>query len=242
MKRDVMRFVDSLLRQRRPRAFTPDDEDVPVMRTAIALAAGRPEADRPREEFVEALRGRLAAEQEQAPTTLPRPRGVRAPRRRLLQAAAVAASAFVAGVFVDRSRGGDSAEGSTGTTEGSAGTTADAAIVPSVGVWRAVVPSSDLAEGAVLSFDLGAVVGVVRRESGRLRAVSSVCTHQACRLGLNDARDTLVCPCHGATFSVQGAPLHNMRSSRPLPALPRLAVREFRGHVQVYCPADTAGV
>ncbi|MBN6544432.1 Rieske (2Fe-2S) protein, partial [Actinacidiphila bryophytorum] len=139
---------------------------------------------------------------------------------------------FIAGVFVDRSRDGDS-PGADDAADGGA-------IVPTAGEWKTVMPSSELADGAVQSFDLGAVVGVVRRESGRLRAVSSVCTHQACRLGLNDGRDTLVCPCHGATFSVQGAPLHNFRSSRPLPALPRLAVREFQGDVQVYCPAETA--
>ncbi|MBN6543327.1 Rieske (2Fe-2S) protein, partial [Streptomyces bryophytorum] len=46
MKRNMMRFVDSLVRQRRPRAFRPDDEDVQMMRTAIALAAARPDADR----------------------------------------------------------------------------------------------------------------------------------------------------------------------------------------------------
>lgn len=233
MKRDMMRFVDSLVRQRRPRAFRPDDEDVQMMRTAIALAAARPDADRPREEFVDQLRERLAAAEQQTPlAALARPRPARAPRRRMLQAAAVAAAGFIAGVFVDRSRDGDS----PGTDDAAAG----GAIVPTAGVWKTVMPSSELTDGAVQSFDLGAVVGVVRRESGRLRAVSSVCTHQACRLGLNDGRDTLVCPCHGATFSVQGAPLHNFRSSRPLPALPRLAVREFQGNVQVYCPAETA--
>lgn len=235
MKRKVMRYVDSLVRQRRPRAFRPDDEDVQVVRTAIALAAARPDADRPREEFVDRLREQLAAEQQAAPAApapAARTRPARAPRRRLLQAVAVAAAGFIAGVFVDRSRGADS--------PGAHDAPAEAAIVPSAGVWKTVMPSTDLTDGAVQSFDLGAVVGVVRRESGRLRAVSSVCTHQACRLDLNDGRDTLVCPCHGATFSVQGAPLHNFRSSRPLPALPRLAVREFQGNVQVYCPAERA--
>lgn len=243
MKRDVKRFVDGLVRQRqrrrRPRAFAPDDEDVELLRAAIALSAARPGAGEPREEFVDELRGRLAAGQEREPAALPRPRAVLTPRRRrLLQGAAVAASAFTAGVFVDRTVGAGASDDAGGTdAQAGADSGAGSAIVPSAGVWRTVVPAAELTEGTVRSFEAGALAGVVQRVSGRLRAVSSICTHQACRLGLNDARDTLVCPCHGATFSVQGAPRHNPRSSHPLPALPRLAVREFQGDIQVYCPA-----
>jgi cytochrome b6-f complex iron-sulfur subunit len=108
---------------------------------------------------------------------------------------------------------------------------------PSRGVWHTVAAAADLPEGAVRDFDLGAVAGFVSRESGRLRAVSGMCTHQACRLALDEARTALVCPCHGATFAVAGTALHNDRSPRPLPPLPRLAVREHRGSVQVYGPA-----
>jgi cytochrome b6-f complex iron-sulfur subunit len=51
-----------------------------------------------------------------------------------------------------------------------------------------------------------------------------------------DAGDTeLMCPCHGATFSITGAVLRH-RLSFPLSALPRLAVRESGGVIQVFAP------
>jgi nitrite reductase/ring-hydroxylating ferredoxin subunit len=223
MKRDARRFVDSLLGQRRPRPFQADEEDEAVLRTAIELAASRPGADEPSSEFVSELRERIAGSSDSQPA---RPHTSR--RRHVLQVAAVAAGAFTVGIVADRAVGPGDA-----TTPVAAPETE---IVPTKGTWATVASSTELVEGAVREFDLGAVVGVVQRTAGRLRAVSSVCTHMACRLGLNDKRDTLVCPCHGATFSVAGQPVHNLRSVDPLPALPRLAVREFEGSIQIYCP------
>ncbi|MFC0546122.1 Rieske (2Fe-2S) protein [Kutzneria chonburiensis] len=221
MKRDARRFVDDLLGQRRPRPFQADEEDEAVVRTAVELAAARPGADEPSPEFVSQLRDRVTGDSQ--------PRAHTSRRRRVLQVAAAAAGAFTVGIVADRAvaSGGD-------TTPVVAAPETE--IMPTHGTWATVAASTDLVEGAVREFDLGAVVGVVQRTSGRLRAVSSVCTHMACRLGLNDKRDTLVCPCHGATFSVAGQPVRNLRSADPLPALPRLAVREFEGSIQIYCP------
>lgn len=242
--RGADRFVDRLLRRRRPRAFDPTEEDVAVVRTAIELVAARPGADRPRQEFVDELRGRIAAQQaaaerESEPAAAPavvRPWTVTLTpgRRRFLRAGAVAASAFTAGFATDRCLGPSSSSDAPAAADGAGG----GEIMPTTGAWQTVVAAADLPEGAVRDFDLGAVVGVVHRTGGRLRAVSAVCTHQACRLGLDDARTTLVCPCHGATFALEGAPLHNFRSHHPLPPLPRLAVREHQGQIQVYGPAD----
>ena len=226
MKRGVQRFVRDLLGQRRPRPFQPDDEDVAVARTAIELTAARPGADEPSPEFVSELRDRIAS-------TIGEPTPVRrvlpAARRRVLQVAAGVVSAFTVGVVVDRVVGPGGAVAAPAES--------DDTITPTLGKWATVARTAELAEGAVREFDLGSVVGVVQRTSGRLRAVSSICTHQACKLGLNPERDTLVCPCHGATFSVAGQPKRNLRSVAPLPALPRLAVREFEGDIQIYCPA-----
>jgi nitrite reductase/ring-hydroxylating ferredoxin subunit len=92
----------------------------------------------------------------------------------------------------------------------------------------------------VLPFDLGAVSGFVRRVSGRVQAVSGICTHQGCRLDLSPSRDQLACPCHGATFTLAGANLtHPLQTGQALPALPRLAVREQNGQVQIYAPRST---
>src|SRR5205807_763326 len=105
-----------------------------------------------------------------------------------------------------------------------------------LGTWQNVASDTDLPEGAVLPFDLGAVTGFVRRVSGRVQAVSGVCTHQGCRLHLDTPGGKLACPCHGATFSLAGAPLTRPHGSSPLPALPRLPVRIEGGQVQVYAP------
>ena len=230
MKRPIDRYVESLLRRRRPARFAPTEDDIAVARAAIDLAAAAPDAQRPREAFVEDLRRRLAERQDAPPpaTALPEAHRTRG-RRRFLTATALTATGVVAGVAVDQA-------GSTQTA--SPATTTDPELTPDAGGWQTVVNDADLPEGAVLSFDLGAVSGFVRRVSGRVQAVSGTCTHQGCRLRLDTPGDRLACPCHGATFSLAGAPLTRPHGSSPLPALPRLAVRIDGGRVQVYAPSQ----
>jgi Rieske Fe-S protein len=103
------------------------------------------------------------------------------------------------------------------------------------GVWLTVAHSVDLPNGAVRPFTAGAVTGFVERVGGRPRAVSGICTHQGCRLTFAEHPARLVCPCHGATFGLDGAVLDH-RLPVSLSALPRLAVREIDGTVQVYAP------
>jgi cytochrome b6-f complex iron-sulfur subunit len=52
---------------------------------------------------------------------------------------------------------------------------------------------------------------------------------------LADADRELMCPCHGATFALDGSVLEHRLSFR-LTALPRLAVRETGGAIQVFAP------
>ncbi|MHA6765538.1 Rieske (2Fe-2S) protein [Streptacidiphilus sp. PAMC 29251] len=235
MKRPIDRYVDSLLRRRRPKPFAPSEEDLAVARTAIALAAAGPEAQHPREAFVEDLRRRLAAEAARASRAAPagpapaRPAARRwaIGRRRFLAATAVTASA---------------AAGAAGyaLTQSAPTVPAEAELTPTRGVWQAVAAVGDLPEGAVLPFDLGTVTGFVRHTSGRVQAVSGICTHQGCRLHLDAPRQQLACPCHGATFALSGEPLTHPHSSHDLPALPRLPVRVHQGAVQIYAPARPA--
>jgi cytochrome b6-f complex iron-sulfur subunit len=109
-------------------------------------------------------------------------------------------------------------------------------LTPSHGIWLTVAASADLPDGAVRPFTAGAVTGFVERHAGQLRAVSGICTHQGCRLDLAARPARLVCPCHGATFALDGAVLIQ-KFPGPLAALPRLAVREADGAVQIYAPA-----
>jgi cytochrome b6-f complex iron-sulfur subunit len=235
MKRPIDRYVDSLLRRRRPKGFAPTEDDLAFARTASDLVAAAPDAQRPREAFVEELRHRIAEQQNAAEPPPPLPAGHRARgRRRFLAATALTATGVAAGLA-----GGVAVDSAaSGPASPNPGTEAD--LKATVGTWQTVVATADLPEGAVKEFDLGAVSGFVQRVSGRVRAVSGACTHQGCRLNLDSAHRQLACPCHGATFTLAGAPLTHPHNPHPLPALPRLPVRIDQGRIQVYAPASGA--
>jgi nitrite reductase/ring-hydroxylating ferredoxin subunit len=230
----VDRYVDRLLRRRRPKPFAPTQEDVAILRTAIDLKAAASDAAQPRPDFVAQLRVRLADSERAGLEALeaPRPAWQTPARRRLLAAGALTATGAAAGVLGERLLGGQG-------TDTNGPETPQAELTPTHGSWQTVVASAQLPEGAVMAFDLGPVNGFLRRLSGRVQAVSGICTHQGCRLDLSAARDLLTCPCHGATFSTDGVNLtHPRPMSSQLPALPRLPVRERDGEIQVYGPAS----
>lgn len=212
--RGLQRFVEKLLKGGRPRPFPVDDADADVLRVAIELRAARPGADDPGEDFVADLHRRLAEAR-----TEPRPT---ATRRRLLLGGAVAATGAVAGAATDHAL--------------TSGPARQGTVTPDAGIWHPVAATADLTDGTPHAFDTGAVTGFVARTDGRLRAVSGVCTHQGCRLHI-EAGTRLRCPCHGALFALDGAVLKH-RLPNPITALPRLAVRESDGMVQVYVPRD----
>ncbi|WP_242908419.1 Rieske (2Fe-2S) protein [Actinomadura terrae] len=216
--RGLPRFVEALLSGRRPRPFRPDDADAEALRVAIDLRATRPGSDAPSEEFIAALHRRLAHDLAEPPTPSPAPA-----RRRLLLGGAVGALAgAVAGVFAGRASSDDPP------------TMAGGQLTPDLGVWHPVVAAADLPEGAVHGFTASGIDGFVTRSNGRLRAVSGVCTHQGCRLTPHPEKG-LRCPCHGAHFAPDGTVLHH-RMKAPIPALPRLAIRQKNKTIEVYIP------
>jgi cytochrome b6-f complex iron-sulfur subunit len=237
MRNAVDRYVERLLSRRRPGPFAPTEDDLAIARTAIDLLAASPDADGPRAEFVADLRARIAAQDVAVDAAEPRPAAARSAsrgvpgRRRVLVATALTATGAAAGIGVDNLLTRQPAAGPTAT---------DSSITPAHGAWQSVVATADLPEGSVLSFDLGSVAGFVQRVSGRVQAISAICTHQGCRLDLAPGRDQLACPCHGATFALTGQSLTHPRSVNALPPLPRLAVRESDGHIQIYAPATAS--
>lgn len=219
--RGIAHYVDDLLRSRRPRRFRASEPDASVARTAITLRAARPGSGAPREEFVTELHRRLAAELDP-----PVPARVVSRRQMVLRTAGVAAGAAVAGAALDH------------TLTSHSPAPVEATLTPQPGAWLTVAASADLPEGAVRPFSTGAISGFLERVNGRARAVSGICTHQGCKLALAGQPARLFCPCHGATFALDGAVLtHRLPAS--LSPLPRLAVRETNGTLQVFAPEST---
>jgi len=221
----ITRYIEDLVRSRRPKRFRVGQEDADLARTAITLRAARPGSGAPSEEFVTALHKKLAAELD-PPASRPALGG----RRTFLRAATAAGAmvgAAAAGAGIDHALTSPSAPAAQGT------------LTPDHGTWLTVAASADLPEGTVRAFTAGAVTGFVQRTSGRLRAVSGICTHQGCRLTLAAGPARLACPCHGATFALDGAVLtHHFTFA--LAALPQLEVRELHGTVQVFAPTPAA--
>jgi nitrite reductase/ring-hydroxylating ferredoxin subunit len=233
--RGLRRHLDDLLAGRRPRPFRPTPAEADELRVAIALRAARPGADEPREGFVDELHARLAAElgagaaavapAPDAPEPTAgdgHPRSI-GRRRLLVQGAGLAAASAAVGAAVGHAL--------TGPEEAPDGSRT---ITPTDGVWHTVAATTELPEGAVRAFDLGAVAGFVHRVDGVVRAVSGSCTHQGCRLALDAARN-LDCPCHTTVFALSGDLIRHQLPVAPRP-LPTFATREADGAVQVYAP------
>lgn len=224
--RGLRRYVDDLLRGRRPKPFRPDDFEAAQIRTAIDLQAARLGSDAPREEFLTDLRQRLAAQANGTSQPVGKPG---ATRRDVIVGTSAAAAAAVAAVSIDRTviGGGQVAEGDNHSGSGE--------LTPNTGRWMRVAASAEVPEGVMHPFDLGSVVGFVRRVDGKPEAVSGVCTHQGCRLWFDAPDDRLRCPCHSTSFSPAGQVLTHQLPIAPKP-LPTLMVREQGGAIEVFVP------
>jgi cytochrome b6-f complex iron-sulfur subunit len=223
--RGLRRYIDDLLRGRRPKPFRPDDFEAAQIRTAIDLQAARLGSDAPRREFLTDLRRRLAAQQDG--TAEPTPQWG-ATRRNLIVGTSAAAAAAVAAVSIDRALI-DRAQVADGDNSGAP------ELIPNTGRWMRVAASAEVPDGAMRPFDLGSVIGFVRRVDGKPEAVSGVCTHQGCRLWFDAPDDRLRCPCHSTSFSPVGQVLTHQLPIAPKP-LPTLMVREHGDAIEVFVP------
>ncbi len=215
-ERGLHRYVEDLLRGRRPRPFDADGFEAAQVRTAIELRVARTASDAPSEHFLTDLRRQLAHD----PLT-----GPRATRRQVVVGASAAAVAGSAGIVAGAAaagvvpRGGSRGEGPS--------------MQPSDGSWQVVAASADVPAGEMHPFDVGSVVGFVRRVNGQPEAISGVCTHQGCRLWFDRPLDQLRCPCHSTSFSPTGRVVNHLLATAPEP-LPRLEVREQDGSIEVF--------
>jgi nitrite reductase/ring-hydroxylating ferredoxin subunit len=224
--RGLRRYVDDLLRGRRPKAFAPDDFEAAQIRTAIELRAARqgPDADdAPSEEFLTGLHSRLAEQMAGAPPD-PVPM-LNTTRRQVIVGTSAAAAAAVTAVSIDRAVIGSGTDAPAAAGE----------LKPNTGSWQRVAASSEVPDGRMHPFDLGSVSGFVRRVDGAPQAVSGVCTHQGCRLWFDAPDDRLRCPCHSTSFAPTGEVLTHQLPIAPKP-LPALMVREADGVIEVFAP------
>jgi len=256
-------YLDALISGERP---SPDDvasgEEASMARTAAELAAaasvahaGVQGAD-PDPAFVEQLRLRMrqadagiasvqvqlpvhtkpAISPTSAPTDVTR---IRISRRALLQAGAGAAVGLAAGTL------GLAALRPTPTQRPLGG---DAPLVKGQGFWQSVASVAAVPPGSAVRFTTASFAGYVVNDAGQIRALSSVCTHMGCTLYFRPDWKDLRCPCHGASFDLQGQ-LANGRDTWKqtggyfgdataypvsLPALVRPSVKIENGQIYVW--------
>jgi len=209
----IAAFVDDLIHNRRPRRFDASSEEMQALQGAATLRSAKPGADLPDGAFVERLGRQLRSQMEP-----PRVREF-VSRRSLLRTAGLAAAAGVAGGVIDR-------------TIVSQPLGQQATLTPDHGTWRAVAAVADVPVGQAMRFSSGAVEGVVVNDSGTIKAVSAVCTHQGCLLLLDAAAHRLRCPCHPTVFAVSGK-LISYQLATPPANLPALQARVRDGQIEV---------
>jgi len=207
-------YLEALLGAGRPSPESVTDRDEAEMaRLAAELAATMVPAGgaQPDPAFVEQLRRRMqeadagiAAVREplpvrERPTAEPGGRSRwRLSRRELLQAGVGAAAGLAAGVvgLSLRDRGVTTPNPGDGTTDGP--------LVGGEGFWAEIASVSELPPGSAFRFSTVAFDGFVVNDAGEIRALSSVCTHMQCTLQFRPDWQDLRCPCHGASFDLQG--------------------------------------
>ena len=218
-------YLDALLGDGRPSPDAVGDRDEAEMaRMAAELAAtGRTDAaSAPDPAFVEQLRRRMreadaGIDAIRVPPPVreqPSAEGAarwRLSRRQLLQAGFGAAAGMAAGV-IGVSVAGRTQRGSTigGGQE----------LVPGEGFWVEVARLAEVPPGSAVRFSTAAFDGFVVNDAGAVRALSSVCTHMGCTLHFRPDWQDLRCPCHGASFGLDGRLANGRRAWRSEGAYP----------------------
>jgi nitrite reductase/ring-hydroxylating ferredoxin subunit len=205
------RYLDALLADGRP---SPDDiadrDEAEMARLAAEMsAAADPAEGAPDSAFVDQLRKRMRqADQGIASVQQPLPlrpgvgpepgRGrVRITRRQLLAGGVVGAAGLAAGALGATILRPPPEPRDPIWDDGTD-------LVGGEGEWVQVAKVADLPRGEALRFSTAAFDGYVVNDGGEIRALSSVCTHMGCTLSYRPGWHDLRCPCHGASFDLQG--------------------------------------
>jgi nitrite reductase/ring-hydroxylating ferredoxin subunit len=222
------RYLDPLIAGGRPAPEeTPDALDADLARLAAELSAATdPARGEPDAAFVEQLRRRMRqADEGIAAVAVPppiRPRTVRRAqvaaaqdssdvatpagsrrwrlsRRQLLQAGLGTAAGLAAGIV-----GASLVRSPAPAPEGETTWDSDERLVGGEGFWAEVATTDQVPPGSAVRFETAAFSGFIVNDDGELRALSSVCTHMGCTLLFRPEWRDLRCPCHGASFDLEG--------------------------------------
>jgi nitrite reductase/ring-hydroxylating ferredoxin subunit/uncharacterized membrane protein len=85
--------------------------------------------------------------------------------------------------------------------------------------WTAVAEDGDVEEGTLAAASAAGVAIVLVRNAGQIAALADRCSHRGC--ALHEGRleeETIICPCHGSTFRLDGSIVKGPATS-PQPAL-----------------------
>jgi cytochrome b6-f complex iron-sulfur subunit len=212
-------YLDALLGDGRPSPGAVGDRDEAEMaRMAAELAAtGRPGAEAaPDPAFVEQLRRRMQeADAGIDAIRVPPPVREQPPaaegsarwnltRRQVLQAGFGAAAGMAAGVI------GVSLVSEVQRRQ----TLGGGEQLVSDGFWTEVARLAEIPPGSAVRFSTAAFDGFVVNDAGAVRALSSVCTHMGCTLHFRPDWQDLRCPCHGASFGLDGRLANGRRAWR----------------------------
>jgi len=77
-------------------------------------------------------------------------------------------------------------------------------LVSGEGFWIEVAHTDDLPPGSAIRFSTTAFDGFVVNDGDSIRALASTCTHMGCTLAFRPDWQDLRCPCHGASFDLEG--------------------------------------
>ena len=205
--------IEKLLAEESPRAELVglNDEELRMLQMAQLLRGSREASPRP--EFVSQLRDQL----------LPQPRRI-SRRTAFLSGFGALAAGLLAGVGLDRA-----------TNQPAPPEPSQPLVEANNGRWIPVAQVAEVPHGAIRPFTAGAVQGFLINRNGQYRALSRICTHMGCSLSFQRAKQSLVCPCHGAEFNLAGHSTIRPRGyDEPLPSLPTLSVRVNGSAVEVW--------
>jgi Rieske Fe-S protein len=216
----VAKFVDDLLRGRRPRRFPATPEEAEAMSAAAGLVAARAGADLPDNAALDRIHRRLSERLDVSPRVDPR-----FTRRVWLRTLGTAAAAAVVGVTLDEvlTHGGSTGSIATGPV----------VLTPDGAQWRPVAAVTQLPEGHAMQVATASVDAIVVNDGGQISAVSGVCTHLGCRLQPDDADKRLSCPCHQTAFSWSGKVLFYRLKAAPAD-LPQIESRVTDGQIELF--------